>query len=70
MIYDGACLYNVSRNEDGTIRSDYDPDELSFHSELIRNQYLSGYTEYDQLVRQEIYGNGDYEYFEFTMPQN
>ena len=70
VIYDGACLYNISRNEDGTIRSDYDPDELSFHSELIRNQYLSGYTEYDQLIRQEIYGNGDYEYFEFTMPQN
>ena len=70
VIYDGACLYNISRNEDGTIRSDYDPDELSFHSELIRNQYLSGYTEYDQLIRQEIYGNGDYEYFEFAMPQN
>ena len=70
VIYDGACLYNVSRNEDGTIRSDYAPDELSYHSELIRNQFLSGYTEYDQLVRQEIYGNGDYEYFEFAMPQN
>lgn len=70
VIYDGAVLKNISKNEDGTIRSDYDPDELSYHSELIRNQYLSGYTEYDQLVRQEIYGNGDYEYFEFTMPQN
>ena len=42
----------------------------TYHSELIRNQYLSGYTEYDLLVRQEIYGKGDYEYFEFTMPQN
>jgi hypothetical protein len=70
VIYDGAVLKNISKNEDGTIRSDYDPDELSYHSELIRNQYLSGYTEYDQLVRQEIYGKGDYEYFEFTMPQN
>jgi hypothetical protein len=70
VIYDGACLYNISKNEDGTIRSDYNPDELTYHSELIRNQYLSGYTELDQLVRQEIYGNGDYEYFEFTMPQD
>ena len=70
VIYDGACLYDISKNEDGTIRSDYNPDELSYHSELIRNEYLSGYTEYDQLVRQEIYGNGDYNYFEFTMPQN
>ncbi len=70
VVYDGACLCNISRNADGTIRCDYDPDELSFHSELIRNQYLSGYKEYDQLVRQEIYGNGDYEYFELTMPQN
>ncbi len=70
VIYDGAILKNISKNEDGTIRCDYDPDELSYHSELVRNQYLSGYTEYDQLIRQEIYGNGDYEYFEFTMPQN
>ena len=70
VVYDGACLYNISRNEDGTIRSDYAPDELSFHSELIRHQYLSGYAEYDQLVRQEIYGNGDYKYTEFAMPQN
>ena len=70
VIYDGAVLYNISRNEDGTIRSDYDPDELSYHSELIRNQYLSGYTEYGQLVRQEIFGKADYDYFEFTMPQN
>lgn len=70
VIYDGAVLYNISKNEDGTIRSDYDPDELSYHSELIRNQYLSGYTEYGQLVRQEIFGKADYDYFEFTMPQN
>lgn len=70
VVYDGACLYNISKNEDGTIRSDYDPDELSLHSELIRNQYLSGYADYDQLIRQEIYGNGDYVYFEFSMPQN
>ena len=70
VIYDGACLYNISRNEDGTIRSDYDPDELTYNSELIRNQFLSGYSNYDQLVRQEIYGNADYDYYEFTMPQN
>ena len=70
LIYDSACLYNISKNENGTIRSDYNPDELSFHSELIRNQYLSGYKDYGQLVRQEIFGNADYDYFEFTMPQN
>ncbi len=70
VVYDGACLYNISRNEDGTIRSDYDPDELTYNSELIRNQFLSGYSNYDQLVRQEIYGNADYDYYEFTMPQN
>ncbi len=66
-MYDGVCLYNISRNEDGTIRSDYDPDELGYHSELIRNQFLSGYEDYDQLIRQEIYGNADYDYQEFTM---
>lgn len=70
LIYDSACLYNISKNENGTIRSDYNPDEVSFHSELIRNQYLSGYKDYGQLVRQEIFGNADYDYFEFTMPQN
>ena len=69
VIYDGACLYKMSKNEDGTLRSDYDPDGLSYHSEIIRNQYLSGYTDYDQLIRQEIYGNGDYDYFEFAMPR-
>ncbi len=67
-MYDGACLYNISKNEDGTISSDYAPDELTYNSELIRNQFLSGYTDYDQLIRQEIYGNADYDYQEFTMP--
>ncbi len=67
-MYDGACLYNVSRNEDGTICSDYDPDGITYNSELIRNQFLSGYSDYDQLIRQEIYGNADYDYQEFTMP--
>lgn len=66
-MYDGACLYNISKNEDGTISSDYEPDSLSLHSELIRNQFLSGYSDYDQLIRQEIYGNADYDYLEFTM---
>ena len=68
VMYDAACLTNISRNEDGTINSDYDPDSLSYHSELIANQFLSGYTEYDQLIRQEIYGNSDYDYVEFKMP--
>jgi len=67
--YDGACLYNISRNEDGTIRSDFDPDQLTLNSELIANQFLSGYSDYDQLIRQEIYGKSDYEYVEFTLPE-
>lgn len=67
-IYDGACLYNIKKNGDGTLRSDYDPDNLSYHSELIRNQFLSGYEDYDQLIRQEVYGSEGYEYLEFTMP--
>ncbi len=67
-IYDCACLTNISKNEDGTLSSDYTPDGISYHSELIRNQFLSGYEDYDELIRQEIYGNPDFEYQEFTMP--
>ena len=70
VMYDGACFYNISRNEDGTIRSDYAPDSLTYNSEIVANQFLSGYTDYDQLIRQEIYGNSDYTYVEFTMPQD
>ena len=69
-MYDGACFVNISKNEDGTIRSDYAPEQLTFSSELIANQFLCGYTDFDQLVRQEIYGKSDYEYTEFTMPGN
>ncbi len=68
VMYDAVCLCNISRNEDGTIRSDFAPDGVSYHSELISNQFLSGYTDLDQLIRQEIYGNADYDYVEFTMP--
>ncbi|MCR5477974.1 MAG: TFIIB-type zinc ribbon-containing protein [Lachnospiraceae bacterium] len=68
IMYDGACLYNVSRNEDGTITSDYAPHEMTYSSEIVANQFLSGYTDYDQLIRQEIYGNADYDHTEFTMP--
>ena len=65
VMYDGACLQNVSRNTDGTIRTDYVPHELSYHSEIVANQFLSGYTDLDQLIRIEIYGNADYDYVEF-----
>ena len=70
VMYDGACFYNISRNEDGTIRCDYAPDSLTFNSEIVANQFLSGYTDYDQLIRQEIYGNSEYTYVEFTMPED
>jgi len=68
VMYDGACLYNISRNEDGTIKSDYAPGEMSYHDEMISNQFLSGYSDFDDLIRQEIYGNADYDYVEFSMP--
>ena len=67
VMYDGACLRNVSLNEDGTIKSDYAPHSLTYNSEIVANQWLSGYTDYDQLIRQEIYGNADYDYIEFKM---
>ena len=68
VMYDGACLYNISRNEDGTINSNYAPHEMSYNSEIVANQFLSGYSDYDQLIRQEIYGNTEYDYIELTMP--
>ena len=67
VMYDGACLYNVSFNDDGTLKSDYVPHSMSYHSEIIANQFLSGYSDYDQLIRQEIYGNSDYDHQEFNM---
>ena len=65
VMYDGACLNNVSKNQDGTIKTDYVPHELTYNSELVANQFLSGYTELDQLIRREVYGNADYDYVEF-----
>ena len=65
VMYDGACLQNVSKNEDGTIKTDYVPHELTYNSELVANQFLSGYTDMDQLIRREVYGNADYDYVEF-----
>ncbi len=70
VMYDGACLSNVSLNEDGTIKTDYAPHSLTSNSEIVANQQLSGYTDYDQLIRQEIYGNTDYDYVEFKMMEN
>ena len=68
VMFDGTCLKNVSKNEDGTIKTDYSADGMSYHSEIIANQYLSGYSDYDQLIREEIYGNADYTYVEFQFP--
>ena len=67
VMYDGAAVHNVSLNDDGTIKSDYVPHSMTYHSEIIANQYLNGYSDYDQLIRQEIYGNSDYNYTEFKM---
>ena len=67
VMYDGACLKNVSLNEDGTIKCNYTPHSMSYNSEIVANQFLSGYSDYDQLIRQEIYGNADYDYTEFKM---
>ena len=33
----------------------------------MANQLLRGYADYDQLIRQEIYGNADFDYTEFKM---
>jgi hypothetical protein len=67
VMYDGACLENVSYDENGKLKTDYEPHSMSYHSEIIANQFLSGYSDYDQLIRQEIYGNSDYNYTEFNM---
>ena len=32
------------------------------------NQFLNGYTDYDQLIREEIYGQSEYNYVEFQFP--
>ena len=68
VMYDATCLKNVSLNDDGTIKTDYAADGLSYHNEIVENQFLSGYADYDQLIREEIYGNTDYTYVEFQFP--
>ena len=69
IMYDGACLYNVSQNEDGTIQTDYVTHPFSNNSEIVTNQFLHGYSDYDQMIRQEIYGKSDYQYVEFQFPE-
>lgn len=68
VMYDMVCLKNVTMGEDGAIRSDYNPQEFTYHNEIVANQFLSGYSDYDQLIRQEIYGNPDYGFEEFQFP--
>ena len=67
LMYDGAFLKNVSKDSDGSIKSDFDAHRMTFNSEIHGNQMFSGYSDYDQLIRQEIYGNTDYTYTEFKM---
>ncbi len=66
-VYDGTCIYNVSLDEDGSIKCSYSADQLCYHSEIIANQFLSGFTDYDQMIREVIYGNADFTYTEFKM---
>lgn len=70
VMYDGTCLKNVSINEDGTIKTDYGAGEMTYNSEIIGSQMINGYSDYDDLIRQEIYGNADYTYVEFQFPES
>ena len=38
------------------------------HNEIVVNQFLNGYADYDQLIREEIYGQAGYNYVEFQFP--
>ena len=69
LMYDGAFLKNVSKDSDGSIKSDFDAHRMTFNSEIHGNQMFSGYSDYDQLIREEIYGNSDYTYTEFKMTE-
>ena len=68
VMYDGTCLKNVSIAEDGTIKTDYGAGEMTYNSEIIGSQMITGYSDYDDLIRQEIYGDSDYTYIEFKFP--
>ena len=69
VMYDGACLGNLSLKEDGTVQTNYSPFAMTWHKEMPFNQFFSGYSDFDQLIRQEIYGRSGYRYEEFRFPE-
>ena len=64
-VYDATALMDLSRKSDGSIASDYSPDDVSGHSELPVNQFLRGYYDKEQLIREVIYAESDYLWKEF-----
>ena len=64
-VYDATALMDLSRKSDGSIASDYSPDDVSGHSEMPVNQFLRGYYDKDQLIREVIYAESDYLWKEF-----
>ena len=67
VMYDATCLEDVTVDANGAVSSSYSCDGI-WHSEIIVNQFLNGYTEYDQLIREEVYGQSEYNYVEFQFP--
>ena len=59
-IYQAQELSDLTINSDGTIKSNYVPDNPSWHSEIPRNQMFWGYADYDQLIRECILAQSDY----------
>ena len=59
-IYKALRLSDLSVNEDGTIKTNYSPDNVNWHSETPRNQMFWGYADYDQLIRECILAQSDY----------
>ena len=59
-LYQAQELTDLTINSDGTIKSDYVPDNVSWHTEIPRNQMFWGYADYDQLIRECILAQSDY----------
>ena len=66
-IYKALRLSDLSVNEDGTIKTNYSPDNVNWHSETPRNQMFWGYADYDQLIRECILAQSDYNVFELDI---
>lgn len=67
VMYDATCLEDVMLDASGVVNSTYSCDGI-WHSEIIVNQFLNGYTDYDQLIREEVFGQSGYNYVEFQFP--